>query len=81
MLSSVYDVSVPEDVGPGTTVARIRATDADAGLLGTAGIRYTALSGPIAEDLTINPETGAITLAAGRPFDREKGPSSLFACW
>ena len=49
---------MPEDIRPGATVAWVRATDRDSGLLGTAGIRYTRLSGPVASFLRLDPDTG-----------------------
>lgn len=44
----LYEFSVPENSGAGTVVGRVRATDGDAGVFGTAGLRYTHLSGSVA---------------------------------
>ena len=37
--SSSYEVFVPENVQPGSTLAWIRAEDKDSGILGTSGVR------------------------------------------
>ena len=42
----------------GSTVAWIRATDRDSGMFGTAGIRYTRISGPMANFLQLDQQTG-----------------------
>ena len=42
-------VSVPENVRRGATVAWLRAEDPDSGPFGTAGVRYTDLSGDAAQ--------------------------------
>lgn len=44
----MYDVSIQENCGVGTTVAWIQALDDDSGNYGTRGIRYTNLGGGIA---------------------------------
>ena len=49
-----YEVYVPENVGPGSTLAWIRAEDQDSGILGTHGIRYTGLNGPLADFLELD---------------------------
>jgi len=46
----VYQVSMNENSPPGTTVARIKAEDQDSGLFGTEGIRYTSITGSIANE-------------------------------
>lgn len=43
-----YEFQVPENSGAGTVIGRVRATDRDAGPFGTAGVRYTQLSGSVA---------------------------------
>lgn len=43
----MYDVSIQENCGVGTTVAWIQALDDDSGNFGTRGIRYTNLGGGI----------------------------------
>ena len=53
-----YEVEVPEDLATGETVAWIRATDADSGLYGTAGVRYTRITGPRSEMLQLDSQTG-----------------------
>jgi cadherin 23 len=45
---SLYKVSIPENCGVGTTVAWVQALDQDSDNYGTRGIRYTSLSGSIA---------------------------------
>lgn len=74
----IYYGSVSENASPGTIVARVNATDSDAGLFGNEGIRYTALRGEIAPALSINPMTGVITVKStgqlnhSTYFDRER---------
>ncbi|XP_060803722.1 cadherin-23 [Amyelois transitella] len=70
---SLYTVSVPENCGVGTTVAWVQALDQDSDNYGTRGIRYTSLSGSIANLLYLNPVSGVITVkqAGGGSFDRE----------
>jgi cadherin 23 len=53
-----YEVEIPEDVKPGTTVAWVRAADEDSGLFGSEGIRYTRISGPMAGYLHLDERTG-----------------------
>ena len=53
-----YEVEIPEDARPGTTIAEVRAIDEDSGLLGTDGIRYTRISGPVAGFLNLDERTG-----------------------
>uniref|UniRef100_A0A182T3Z4 Cadherin domain-containing protein n=1 Tax=Anopheles maculatus TaxID=74869 RepID=A0A182T3Z4_9DIPT len=70
----VYETDVPENVTAGTVLVQIHATDGDSGVFGTAGIRYTNLTGSISSFLHLDPRTGTITLMAsdGDPvFDRE----------
>jgi len=47
--------------------------DNDSGLMGTDGIRYTSLTGSIAEELILNPITGVITVGSRdkNSLDRE----------
>ncbi|XP_053612756.1 cadherin-23 [Plodia interpunctella] len=70
---SLYTVSIPENCGVGTTVAWVQALDQDSDNYGTRGIRYTSLSGSIANLLYLNPVSGVITVkeAGGNSFDRE----------
>lgn len=71
--STVYEVSVAENIGLGHTIAQIHARDPDSGSYGTKGIRYTGLSGSIADLLAINVVSGVVTLKqpGGHAFDRE----------
>ena len=55
----LYEVEIAEDVQRGATIAWIRATDEDSGLFGTAGVRYTRLSGPLAKYLELDAQSGA----------------------
>ena len=69
-----YEVEIPEDIEQGATIAWIRANDADSGLFGTAGIRFTRLNGPLAQYLDLDPQTGIVSLGKSltrSPFDRE----------
>ncbi|BES92052.1 Cadherin domain [Nesidiocoris tenuis] len=68
----LYEVSVPENSGPGTTVAIVYARDKDSGKFGSEGIRYTGLGGSIADLLALDSISGAITIKSEKPiFDRE----------
>lgn len=40
---------IPENAYVGTTITRVQAKDIDSGDLGTKGIRYTNLSGSVAD--------------------------------
>ncbi|OXU32081.1 hypothetical protein TSAR_007838 [Trichomalopsis sarcophagae] len=69
---STYEVSVLENCAAGTTVAWVQALDEDSGNFGTKGIRYTNLGGSLAHALTLNYNTGVITVKQpGVSFDRE----------
>ena len=46
----IYKVSINENSPPGTPVVRIRADDKDSGVFGTEGIRYTGITGSIANE-------------------------------
>jgi len=46
----IYEVNIKENSPAGTVVAQIRARDEDSGLFGTDGIRYTSLTGSIANE-------------------------------
>ncbi|KAL1123291.1 hypothetical protein AAG570_002377 [Ranatra chinensis] len=71
----VYEVSVPENAGPGTTIAVIHARDLDSGKFGTEGIRFTNLGGSVADLLFLDPISGVITIKSDQPpFDREMVP-------
>jgi len=72
-----YDVTVPEDVSPGTTLLHVAAVDPDDGLNGRviyelgrqAGRRLTAGSLPFA----VNNATGAVVVVTS--LDRDRGTS------
>ncbi|XP_069668723.1 cadherin-23 isoform X2 [Periplaneta americana] len=67
-----YEVSVPENSGVGTTVAWVQALDEDSGNYGSQGIRYTSLSGSVSDLLTLDQNSGIITIKSdGSGFDRE----------
>ncbi|RZF38140.1 hypothetical protein LSTR_LSTR005501 [Laodelphax striatellus] len=69
----IYEVSIPENSGPGTTVVWVQATDEDSGNFGSQGIRYTNLRGSVAEMLSLDSRTGIITIKNdGAHFDREQ---------
>ena len=69
-----YEARLAENASAGTVVARVRATDADSGVFGTAGVRYTSLQGSMADRLHLDPATGVVTVAkaAAAMLDREK---------
>lgn len=46
----VYQVTLNENSPPGTTVVQVKAEDVDSGVFGTEGIRYTGLTGSIANE-------------------------------
>ena len=55
-LQPVYTTSVPEDIPVDGAVLQVGAMDADVGV--SAWIQFT-MSGPNAQDFTIDPDTGA----------------------
>ena len=61
-LQPLYTASVSEDIPVDGAVLQVGATDADVGV--SAWIQFT-LSGPNAQDFTMDPDTG--TSAAGPP--------------
>uniref|UniRef100_A0A1B0CCE9 Putative cadherin egf lag seven-pass g-type receptor n=1 Tax=Lutzomyia longipalpis TaxID=7200 RepID=A0A1B0CCE9_LUTLO len=69
----IYEVSIPENSGVGTTVGQVDAFDLDSGNYGTRGIRYTNMGGGIAHLLHLNAISGVITVKSpgGHSFDRE----------
>ncbi|XP_076317843.1 cadherin-86C-like [Tachypleus tridentatus] len=67
-----YEATIKEDAAPGTFVTRIYATDRDTGNYGK--IRYTAINGPIAELMNLDPDTGEVTLTSSQGLDRENVP-------
>lgn len=68
-----YTAAVPENIGVGVSIARVDAIDLDSGNFGTQGIRYTGITGSVAQMLNLDPNTGIITVksTAGNFFDRE----------
>lgn len=70
---SSYNVAIPENIGVGASIARVEAIDLDSGNFGTKGIRYTGITGSVAQLLDMDPNTGVITVksTAGSFFDRE----------
>ncbi|XP_075231619.1 cadherin 88C [Lycorma delicatula] len=70
---SVYEVAVPENSGPGTTIVWVQAEDEDSGNFGSQGIRYTSLRGSVAEMLSLDSKSGIVTIKSdGANFDREQ---------
>ncbi|XP_043267820.1 uncharacterized protein Cad86C [Venturia canescens] len=68
--SAIYEVTLSEDVPPGTRVIQVHATDKDTGYFGR--IQYTRILGPGNEAFTIDPNTGVVTVALGNIIlDRE----------
>uniref|UniRef100_T1KWL6 Cadherin domain-containing protein n=2 Tax=Tetranychus urticae TaxID=32264 RepID=T1KWL6_TETUR len=68
----LYRASIPENAVKGAIVTQLKATDVDSGNYGTAGIRYTELSGELASKLSLDQMTGIITLATSEHgLDRE----------
>uniref|UniRef100_A0A0K2V387 Putative LOC100748423 [Bombus impatiens] n=1 Tax=Lepeophtheirus salmonis TaxID=72036 RepID=A0A0K2V387_LEPSM len=75
-----YSVNLLENIGPGEIVATVSARDNDSNSFGTQGIRYTGISGPLADKLYLNPLSGDITLLEfPSPFDREKSEFHYFS--
>ncbi|XP_055950395.1 cadherin-86C-like isoform X2 [Argiope bruennichi] len=68
----VYNVTLPEDAPVGTTLIKIQATDEDSGSYGV--VRYTAVNGPIAGNLRLDPVSGELTLVSSEGLDRERIP-------
>lgn len=68
-----YEVFIPENVGVGVTIAKVQAFDSDSGNFGTRGIRYTSISGGIADLFNLDPIAGTISIKSpgGNFFDRE----------
>lgn len=70
---SLYECYIPENSGVGVLLTQVQAVDVDSGLFGTEGIRYTHITGSIANLLSLNPVTGEITIKiqGGEALDRE----------
>ncbi|XP_023245986.1 cadherin-23 [Copidosoma floridanum] len=70
---TIYNVSIPENPPFTAIVIEARATDLDSNFFGTRGIKYTNLIGSIADALSLNSNTGLITIKKPGPaFDRER---------
>ena len=68
----IYRASVPENATSGYVITRIRAFDADTGIYGTEGIKYTAIHGELSSKLDLNPTTGILSVkTSAHGFDRE----------
>lgn len=46
----LYQVIINENSPPGSVLTKVKASDADSGIFGTSGIRYTGMSGSIANE-------------------------------
>lgn len=68
-----YNVAIPENIDIGVSIAHIESIDLDSGNYGTQGIRYTAMTGSIAQLLSLDQNSGVITIKStvGNFFDRE----------
>lgn len=70
--TDIYRVEIPENAIRGMHICVVKATDADSGIFGTQGIRYTELRGEKANKFKLDPLTGIITLkTSDHGFDRE----------
>ncbi|XP_061601899.1 cadherin-23 [Cololabis saira] len=61
----VYNISLPENTPPGTSLLRIRATDGDAGTFGT--VRYYFSDEP--DQFSLDDETGWVILQASLDYE------------
>ncbi|XP_042230519.1 cadherin-86C-like isoform X2 [Homarus americanus] len=69
----VYRTEIYENITAGTSIMRVRATDGDKGDFGI--IKYTQLSGKLAEKLRLDEVSGLITCDYNnQDFDRELNP-------
>uniref|UniRef100_A0A8D8D154 Cadherin-23 n=2 Tax=Culex pipiens TaxID=7175 RepID=A0A8D8D154_CULPI len=68
-----YECYLPENSVIGVILTQVQAVDIDSGRFGTEGIRYTHISGSMADLLSLHPVTGAITLKiqGDEALDRE----------
>ncbi|XP_069953707.1 cadherin-86C-like isoform X1 [Cherax quadricarinatus] len=70
---SLYTAQIYENITAGTSILRVRATDGDNGDFGA--IRYTQLSGKLADKLQLDDISGLIICATNsQDFDRELHP-------
>ncbi|XP_057695677.1 protocadherin-16-like [Corythoichthys intestinalis] len=73
--NNFYNVSVNEDVAPGTCILEVQATDADGGSFGSISYSLNpSLNGAVTSQFTIDKETGVICTRAA--LDRDQGQSS-----
>ena len=71
--SELYRVEIPENAIRGMHICAVKATDADSGPFGSAGVRYTEIRGERANKFKLDPQTGVITLKTNEHgFDREQ---------
>jgi len=71
-----YDITVPEDVTPGTTLLHVAALDADDGLNGRVVYELSPqglLDGSTSLPFAVNNRTGAVVVLTS--LDRDRGPS------
>ncbi|KAM9416468.1 cadherin-6-like [Salvelinus alpinus] len=71
---SLYEFKAPESTEPGSTVAVLRATDADIGRNAEMTYRITSSDGPAMFDISTNRSTqdGVITLRKSLDFERKR---------
>ncbi|XP_007441203.1 protocadherin-16 [Python bivittatus] len=73
--SNFYNVSLKENVSPGTCFLQITATDADSGSLGSVSYTLgTGLGSLVPSAFLLGEETGQLCTAQG--LDRDEGPSA-----
>uniref|UniRef100_A0A8C6NV07 Protocadherin-16 n=1 Tax=Nothobranchius furzeri TaxID=105023 RepID=A0A8C6NV07_NOTFU len=71
-----YNVSIKENIAPGTCIIEVTATDADGGSFGFVTYSLgSASSSTVLSQFTIGKETGQICTSAA--LDRDQGPDSL----
>lgn len=46
---AAYNITIPENIKVGVSIAKIEAIDLDSGNYGTQGIQYTGITGKIAK--------------------------------
>ncbi|XP_069980295.1 uncharacterized protein [Penaeus vannamei] len=69
----LYQAEIFENITAGTSIVKVQATDADRGDFGS--IRYTSLTGKLADRLQLDPLSGLVTCATNsHDFDRELNP-------
>lgn len=77
----LFKATINEKEQVGTVIARVSATDADAGDYGL--VTYSHLLGDLAHNLALNPITGEIKLMSLENIDRERQSSYtliLYVC-